>query len=134
MNEPKIGQTAERELTVTRDMLAVSVGSGSVEVFATPMVAAMMEGAAADLAQTFLEDIYTTVGAQITVQHLAPTAEGVKVRAVAELTGADGRKYSFSLKAFDNAGLIATGTHERVSVKRESFAKKAAERKAADLI
>ena len=129
MNEPKIGQTAFRELVVTKDMLAVSVGSGSVEVFATPMVAAMMEGAAADLAQTYLEDIYTTVGSEITVQHLCPTAEGVKVTAQAELTEVDGRKYRFSLKAFDNAGLIATGTHERVSVKRESFAKKTQDRK-----
>ena len=130
MNEPKIGQTCQRELTVTKEMLACAVGSGSVEVFATPMVAAMMEGAAADLVQTYLEDIYTTVGSEITVQHLCPTAEGVKVTAVAELTAVDGRKYTFSLKAFDNAGLIATGTHQRVSVKRESFAKKAAERKA----
>lgn len=53
MNEPKIGQTSKRELMVTKETLAVNVGSGSVEVFATPMVAAIMEGAAADLAQTF---------------------------------------------------------------------------------
>lgn len=129
MNEPKIGQTATRELVVTKNMFAVSVGSGSVEVLATPMVAAMMEGTAADLAQTFLEDSYTTVGSEITVKHLCPTAEGVKVTAQAELTEVDGRKYRFVLTAWDNAGMIATGTHERVSVKRESFAKKAQERK-----
>lgn len=130
MNDVKIGQTASRELVVAKEHLACSVGSGSVEVFATPMVAAMMEGAAADLAQAFLPDELTTVGSQITVEHLCPTAEGVHVRAEAELIAVDGRKYSFSLKAYDNAGLIATGIHERVSVKRESFLKKAAERKA----
>lgn len=129
MTEPKIGQIARRELTVTKDMLAVNVGSGSVEVFATPMVAAIMEGAAADLAQNFLEDIYTTVGTKITVEHLCATAEGVNVYAEAELTKVDGRKYSFSLKAFDNKGLIATGEHERVCVKKESFLNKANERK-----
>ena len=53
MNDVKIGQTASRELTVGKEHLACAVGSGSVEVFATPMVAAMMEGAAADLAQSF---------------------------------------------------------------------------------
>lgn len=130
MKEPKIGQTSERELTVTHDKLAVSVSSGSVEVLATPVVAAMMEGAAADLAQTYLDDEFTTVGAEICVQHLAPSPEGVKVKAVAELTAVEGRKYSFSLKAFDEAGLIATGTHQRVAVRRGSFAKKAAARKA----
>ena len=130
MNDVKIGQTASRELVVAKKHLACSVGSGSVEVFATPMVAAMMEGAAADLAQSFLPDELTTVGVKITVEHLCPTAEGVRVRAEAELTAVDGRSYSFSLKAYDNAGLIATGAHERVSVKRESFLKKAKERKA----
>ncbi len=129
MNETKIGQISKRELMVTKDTLAVNVGSGSVEVFATPMVAAIMEGAAADLAQTFLEDIYTTVGTKITVNHLAATAEGVQVFAEAKLTAVDGRKYSFSLKAFDNKGLIATGEHERVCVKKDSFVNKAIERK-----
>lgn len=129
MTEPKIGQTSRRELVVTKEMLAVNVGSGSVEVFATPMVAAIMEGAAADLAQTFLEDIYTTVGSEITVRHLCPTAEGVTVTAEAELTAVNGRIYTFALRAWDNAGEIATGDHQRVSVKRDSFARKAQERK-----
>lgn len=129
MKELKIGQTATREAVVSKDMLAVSVGSGSVEVLATPMVAALLEGAAADLVQAGLEEPYTTVGSSITVEHLCPTAEGVSVRAVATLTGMEGRSYEFTLEAFDNAGLVAKGTHTRVSVKRESFARKAAERK-----
>lgn len=129
MKELKIGQKASREQIVTKDMLAVNVGSGSVEVLATPVVSALMEGAAADLAQQGLEDIYTTVGACITVNHLCPTALGAKVKATATLTGIEGRKFHFDLQAEDNAGVIANGTHTRVSVKRESFAKKAAERK-----
>lgn len=130
MKELKIGQTAAREAVVSREMLATSVGSGSVEVLATPMVAALLEGAAADLVQAGLEETNTTVGAEIALEHLCPTAEGVSVRAVATLTGMEGRTYEFKLEAFDNAGLIAKGTHTRVSVKRESFARKAAERKA----
>lgn len=129
MNEPKIGQVTKRELIVTKNTLATNVGSGSVEVLATPMVAAIMEGAASDLAQKFLEDSYTTVGTKIIVNHLAPTAEGVKVYVEAELIEVDGRKYSFSLKAFDNKGLIATGEHERVCIKKDSFINKAIERK-----
>ena len=63
------------------------------------------------------------------VQHLCPTAEGVTVTAEAELTKVDGRFFEFKLTATDNAGVIATGTHTRVSVKKESFAKKALDRK-----
>ena len=128
MNDGKIGQTAVRELVVTKKDLACAVGSGSVEVFATPMVAAIMEGAAADLAQTFLTDEFTTVGSKISMEHLCPTVEGVTVRAEAELVETDGRKYQFVLRAYDNAGMIARGEHERVSVRRESFLKKAAAR------
>lgn len=117
-----------REYTVSEDMLAVNVGSGSVRVLATPMVAAFFEGTAAALAQTDLEDIFTTVGSKITVEHMNPTPLGGTVTVTAQLTEQDGRFYRFTLEAHDNAGLIATGTHERVSVKKESFAAKAQSR------
>ena len=129
MGKYEIGKKSKRECLVTKDLLASSVGSGSVDVLATPIVAAIMEGAASDLAQTFLEDDYTTVGTKIIVEHLKATAEGVNVWAEAELTNVDGRKYTFLLRAFDNNGLIATGEHIRVSVKKDSFLKKAIERK-----
>ena len=125
MKETKLA----REYTVTEEMLAVNVGSGSLRVLATPMVAAFFEGTAAALAQSDLEDIFTTVGSKITVEHLNPTALGCKVTVTAELTEVAGRVFHFQLEAHDNAGLIATGTHERVSVKKESFAAKAEARK-----
>ncbi len=118
-----------REYTVTEEMLATNMGSGSVRVLATPMVAAFFEGTAAELAQTYLDDTSTTVGSVITVEHLCPTALGCKVTVTAELTEINFRVYRFELQAHDNAGLIATGTHERVSVKKESFAAKAEARK-----
>ncbi len=76
---------------VTRDKLAVSVGSGSVEVYATPMVIALMEKAAAALAQEFIEDDCTTVGTAVSIEHIAATAEGVEVFAEAELISQNGR-------------------------------------------
>lgn len=118
-----------REYTVEESMLAVNVGSGSLRVLATPMVAAFFEGTAAALAQAELEDIYTTVGSKITVEHLNPTPLGAKVTVTAELTEQDGRFYRFRLEAYDETGLVATGTHERVSVKKESFSAKAEARK-----
>ena len=123
------GDTATRQRIVTPDTLACQVGSGSVTVFATPMVAALMEGAAADLAQAALAEGLTTVGTQITVNHNAPSVEGMTVTAEATLLETDGRTFQFSLRAWDDAGEIATGTHTRVSVKTERFLEKAAQRK-----
>lgn len=120
-----------REYTVTEEMLAVNVGSGSLRVLGTPVVAAFFEGTAAALAEQGLEDIYTTVGSKITVEHLNPTPLGGKVTVTAELTENDGRFFRFQLEASDDAGLIATGTHERVSVKKDRFTEKAEARKAA---
>lgn len=125
----QIGDTATRQRIVTPDTLACQVGSGSVTVFATPMVAALMEGAAADLAQAALAEGLTTVGTQITVNHNAPSVEGMTVTAEATLLETDGRTFQFSLRAWDDAGEIATGTHTRVSVKTERFLEKAAQRK-----
>lgn len=128
MNEPKIGQTLSRDYTVTAADLASAFGSGSVTVLATPKIVALMEGVAAELAQGYLEDGITTVGAEINVKHMAPTAEGVTVKITAELTESDGRKFAFTLQVFDNVGLIATGNHVRASIKTASFLKKAQER------
>lgn len=125
----QIGDTATRQRIVSPDTLACQVGSGSVTVFATPMVAALMEGAAADLAQAALAEGLTTVGTQITVNHNAPSVEGMTVTAEATLLETDGRTFQFSLRAWDDAGEIATGTHTRVSVKTERFLEKAAQRK-----
>ena len=125
----QIGDTATRQRIVTPDTLACQVGSGSETVFEPPMVAALLEGAAADLAQAALAEGLTTVGTQITVNHNAPSVEGMTVTAEATLLETDGRTFQFSLRAWDDAGEIATGTHTRVSVKTERFLEKAAQRK-----
>lgn len=129
MTQPIIGSKATRTKTVDKTMLASQVGSGSVDVLATPMVVALMEGAAADLAQNSLEEGLTTVGSMISIRHLCPTAEGMTVTAEAQLTEVEGRVYRFEVRAFDEGGLVAEGTHERVSVKKDGFAQKAARRK-----
>ena len=110
---------------VTRDKLAVSAGSGSVEVYATPMVIALMEKAAAALAQKFITDDCTTVGTAVSIEHIAATAEGVEVFAEAELISQNGRSFEFYVTAYDNAGVIAKGTHRRYAVNSEKFLGKA---------
>lgn len=121
MNHP----TSSRSITVLAQHLACNVGSGSIDVLATPAVIALMEGAAADLAQSLLDEPFTTVGTKLNIEHVAPTPLGAEVTATAVLTEVDGRVYRFDVSASDPAGQIAFGTHERVSVKKDSFPQKA---------
>lgn len=125
-----IGTKNEVNVTVTKEITAVSAKSGSLEVLATPFMIALMEQAASELCDKYVPEGISTVGTQISVSHLAATCIGAQVRAVATVTAFDGRKISFDVEAYDNAGLIGKGTHERFTVKIESFLKRAAERNA----
>lgn len=119
-------ETLTKKLNVKKENLASVVGSGSLDVLATPAVAALMEGAAAELAQNVLDnDELTTVGTAISIEHTSPTPLGAEVEAEARLVKTEGRLFFFELTARDSAGEIAKGTHTRVSVKAEKFQKKA---------
>lgn len=118
----------EVRATVTPELTAASVRSGSLQVYATPSMVALMEQAAAELCQEHLDEGLTTVGTALNLQHLAATYVGAQVRAVATLTAFDGRKAEFEVEAYDNAGLIGKGTHERFTVKIDKFMQKAMER------
>ncbi|NLN81952.1 MAG: thioesterase family protein [Clostridiales bacterium] len=123
-----IGKKATQEWTVTRELLASSLKSGAVDVFATPFMIALMEYTALMLVQPFLDDGITTVGTAVNITHSSPSPEGAVVRAEAEILETDGRRFLFRVTAWDNAGLIGEGTHERHTVKRDSLQKKAATR------
>ncbi len=122
--EAKIGQNHEVEIIVDDKITAESMGSGSLPVFATPFMVALMEKAAAELIQNYLDEGISSVGTMINVQHLSATPVGMKVKAIATLTAFDGRKASFDVEAYDEAGLIGKGTHERFSIKIDKFMEK----------
>ncbi len=124
MKEMTIGYKGTAETTASEDKLAVSVGSGSLRVFATPMMAALMEAAACGAVSPFLEDGETTVGTQLCIGHAAATPEGMNVRAEAEITAVNGREISLNVRAFDEAGEIGSGTHKRFVVFAEKFQSK----------
>lgn len=128
MATPHVGDKLIKKTTVTQEKLACSVGSGSLKVYATPMVVALMENAATNLAQTYLDEGITTVGTMINIEHISPTPVNAQVYAQAEITKVDGRMFYFNVEAYDDKGLIAKGTHTRVSVKADSFQKKADEK------
>jgi len=127
--EMTVGTKHEVCITVTEDVTAAKMRSGSLQVLATPYMVALMECAASELCDKFVPEGISTVGTALNISHLAPTCVGGKVKAVATLTSFDGRKATFDVEAFDDAGLIGKGTHERFTIKIESFMKKALERK-----
>ncbi|MBE6774943.1 MAG: thioesterase [Ruminococcaceae bacterium] len=123
------GTRYEVRKTVTDAITAAEMGSGSLAVLATPAMVALMEQAASELCEKYTEDGITTVGTSLNIQHLAATAVGAEVKAVATVVSCDGRKVTFEVEAYDNAGLIGKGTHERFSIKSDKFMLKAEERK-----
>lgn len=117
----KPGQAGTVSMPVTQDKTAPVVGSGSVEVFATPMLVAVMEAAACAAIDRHLPDTHTSLGMKIDVLHLAPTPLGHTVKAVAEVTEVSGRKLSFKITASDDQEVVGTSTHTRIVVDRARF-------------
>lgn len=122
-----IGKKGWTEQTVTQAQLANQVGSGLVAVFATPMMIAGIEGTAAASVADELEDGQTTVGMHINMSHVAATPAGMKVRFETELTeiAPNGKILTFRVAAYDEAGLIGEGVHQRAIVWKDRFEAKA---------
>ena len=127
----EIGIKGEQKLTVTADKLASNVGSGLVAVFATPMMVAAIENTAAASVEAHLEAGKTTVGTLVNVSHVAATPEGMEVRVETELTeiAPNGKILTFHVAAYDEAGLIGEGTHQRAIVDKARFEAKAQAKK-----
>lgn len=124
----KVGQHGEVRQQVTDAELAVRHGSGSLEVYATPAMVALMERAAVACVDDHLPPGWITVGISVDVRHLAATPPGGEVRARAELIRTDGRRLLFEVSAHDDHEMIGRGTHERFCVNREAFAARAREK------
>ena len=121
LNKITIGKTATASTTVNESNTAHSVYSGSLNVFATPMMIALMESAACEVLSDALEDGQTSVGTQINVSHIAASPLGAVITATATITNVDGRKIDYSVVASDEAGEVGNGTHTRVVVDATKF-------------
>ena len=106
---------------VTDGNTARALGSGDMDVFATPAMVALMENAAMNAVAAFLPEGSTTVGSEINTTHVKPSPLGAEVSARAVLVAVEGRKLTFEVEAADNAGTIGKGTHVRFVVDKERF-------------
>ena len=109
------------ESFVEKEDTALEVGSGSLRVYATPCMAALMEGAACEALEGILPEEKTTVGTELNIKHLAATPVGMEVRAEAEVIEVDGNTITFAVSAYDEAGKIGEGIHKRAVVTTQRF-------------
>lgn len=117
----QIGQRNQITTKVKESDIAKVFGSGELEVLSTPRMIALMEECAYKCISADLEAGATTVGTLMNVKHVSATPIGMDVTVEAEITEIDGRRVCFSVKAYDEAGLIGEGTHERFIVYSEKF-------------
>ena len=119
------GIKGKQELVVTKENTAKAMGSGTLEVFATPAMIALMEKTAYESVAPELEEGSGTVGTALNVKHVAASPVGMKITCESELVKVDGRALTFSVKAYDEKGLIGEGEHERFIIYSEKFQAKA---------
>lgn len=119
--EIAIGMKGMVSTTVEREDTAAEVGSGSLLVYATPCMVALMEGAACEAISAALPEDKTSVGIELNIKHVSATPVGMDVRAEAEVTAVEGSILTFQVTAFDEAGVIGEGTHKRAILTAQKF-------------
>lgn len=124
MKNLNIGMKSYSEVMVNKDNIANTIGSGSLEVFATPIMAALMEKASLKAIELSMENDETTVGTMLNITHSSPTPIGMRVKASAEVIKINGREIIFKVIAEDEKGIIGEGIHKRVVVSVKKFLNK----------
>lgn len=120
----EIGLKGHQEMTVTDEFTAKTMGSGVLDVYATPAMLALMEKTAFTSVAPYLNEGCGTVGIKVEIEHVASSPLGMKITCDSELTAIEGRKLIFSVEAFDEKGLIGKGIHERFIIESERFQEK----------
>lgn len=119
--EITVGMKGITETVVEREDTAAEVGSGSLLVYATPCMVALMEGAACEAISDAIAEGQTSVGIALSIEHISATPVGLEVRAEAIVTAVEGKIITFELHAFDESGEIGKGTHKRCIVNSQKF-------------
>lgn len=117
----KEGTSIIKNLKVTEDETAIKMGSGDLEVYATPAMIALMENAAKSIAIPELPAGFTTVGIEMNVKHIKSSPVGANIECKATLTKIDNKKLFFDVEASDDQGIIGKGSHIRYIVNSEDF-------------
>ena len=129
MSQLKTGIKGHVESEVVFSNTAAAVGSGTLQVFGTPCMAALMEKAAMESVQPYLEGNEGTVGIEINLQHLAPSPMGMVIYCDSELKSIDGKILTFEVTCRSRKELLGKGTHKRAIIDNLKFMQKAIEKR-----
>jgi len=126
------GLRGEVSLIVAREHTAQHLGSGGVEVLATPQMVLLMERAGVAAVDHLLPEGYRTVGAHLDIRHLAPTPVGFEVRATADLLEVEDRQLTMRVEVREVAIaedlLVGEGTHQRIIVNVQRFGERVSQK------
>lgn len=122
--EITVGMKGSVTTQVEREDTAAEVCSGSLLVYATPCMVALMEGAACEALEGAIPEGKSSVGISLDISHISATPVGMEVRAEAEVTAVEGSIITFKVEAFDEAGKIGEGTHKRAIISVQRFLEK----------
>ena len=111
-------------LVVEHKDTAAVYGSGSLEVFATPAMIALMEKTCLESVNDKIGEGNTTVGIAVNIKHLKASPVDATIRCEAKLVEVDRRRLVFEVKCFEGETLIGEGIHERFIVDSEKFMSK----------
>lgn len=117
----KEGLTFSQTMVVGKKDTAVVHGSGSLDVFATPAMVALMENTAVQCVQDYLEKGMDSVGIQISTNHIKATRVGKTVKCTATVSEVSAKKIQFKIEAFDDDGVIGSASHLRYMIDPEKF-------------
>ncbi len=121
----EIGIIGKQEAVVEEKYTAKAMGSGGLEVFATPAMIAFCEKTALESVKEYLDEGTSTVGTKVNIAHLAATPVGMKVNCETKLVEIDRRRLVFSVVVYDEKEKIAEGMQERFIVDNAKFVEKA---------
>lgn len=121
----ELGIKGTKTVTVNEDNTAKTMGSGTLDVFATPALIALMEETCWRSVADKLDEGCGTVGTRLEVSHTAPTPVGMEVTCESTLTEVDGRRLVFEVTVRDAKGVVGEGRHERFVIQNDKFQAKA---------
>jgi predicted thioesterase len=117
----RVGLEAANVYTVGADDTARVLGSGSLDVLATPRLLAWMEAQTCAAIDGALLAGDTSVGTRITLEHLRPSVVGAEVEVTSRVVHVDGRLVRLETVAQDDGVLCGRAEISRVIVDRERF-------------
>lgn len=119
------GKKGHMSMRVEMEHTAETMKSGTLKVFATPAMIALIEETAWKSIAEELDEGCASVGTSLNVKHLSATPVGMEVTCHTELVEVDGRRLVFSVEVFDEVGKVGEGTHERFVIQAGKFQEKA---------